>query len=85
MQHSSADVTRMRRLMPAAAAGKNRDLSACIVGRQASPNHNVLVFQERLAWSQVYQTFEHFAYDSAGIVDELLHFWPRAAHRWRAQ
>ena len=35
--------------MSAATAGKNRDLTACIVRRQTGPNYDVLAFQERLA------------------------------------
>ncbi len=74
MQHASADITGMGRLMPAAAARKNRNPSPRIAGRQIGPKHDVLAFQKGLAGGQIHQALQHLAHDGTRIVDELLHF-----------
>src|SRR5258708_933960 len=76
MQHSGTNITGMCRLMPAAAARKNRDLTAPVSGRQIGPDDNILTPQQSLTGAQIDQALQHLAHDGAGIVDELLHFRP---------
>jgi hypothetical protein len=71
-QQAGADIARMGRLMPGAAARKQRHVTVRRDGETGSDD-NVLVGQQGKAGMEVTDALEHLAHDMARIVDELLH------------